>query len=792
MLPKRRRRRVRHRRTTNSRRPCSSSSCAAGASAVCVAGWSTRSSTSELGELVESVLQNAYERRSPAARGHRARAARGRRALETWLGTHGAHRQGAPARRPARRQGRAARRRRPNAKQSLILYKTRRSGDFTRPLAGARRHPGRARHGRRAAAHGVLRRVAPRRHQHRRVDGRVRRRPAAQGPVPPVQHPRATPTTPRRSTRCSAAGSPTSTSDATAATSPPSPTRAQESQRRRTDRRRATKKFAYRPNLLIVDGGQPQVAGRGTGARGVRGQRDPAVRHRQAARGDLAARTPTTRSSCRATATRCSCSSASATRRTASRSRYQRQTRKTRHHSRAGRDPRARPGAGEGAAASTSARSRGCGPATPAEIAEVKGHRTRRSRPPIVEHASRRRRAGASVGWSVDRHERRPNDDGTVPAAGAADRHGHVRRRSIDGRQRARRPRLVRRRQPAAADAAAAHRSRRARRRRNLPKIAAVVDVRGGKLFAELQDVVERSAPARIVRVVFLEATDAVLVRRFEQVRRPHPLQGDGTLLDGIAAERARMVELREPSDIVIDTSDLNIHQLATAIAETFAEAGHPGRAASRCSASASSTDCRPTPTWWPTAASCRTRSGCRNCGRSPARTRRSRLRARPGGREEFIDGYAAALEPVLAGYQRENKRHATIAIGCTGGKHRSVAIAEELADRLCAAARASPSTSSTAISDASRRRTGSADDNCTKKGIEWHSPPTSRTNCPGRGRARQRSGRPNWPRSCGSPADCTSSPAASRSSPNSTRRSSRAGCARTSPSCTGCAATCR
>ncbi len=66
------------------------------------------------------------------------------------------------------------------------------------------------------------------------------------------------------------------------------------------------------------------------------------------------------------------------------------------------------------------------------------------------------------------------------------------------------------------------------------------------------------------MRVVFLDATDAALVRRFEPVRRPHPLQGDGTLLDGIAAERTRMAELREASDIVIDTSDLNIHQLAT------------------------------------------------------------------------------------------------------------------------------------------------------------------------------------------------------------------------------------
>ena len=116
-----------------------------------------------------------------------------------------------------------------------------------------------------------------------------------------------------------------------------------------------------------------------------------------------------------------------------------------------------------------------------------------------------------------------------------------------------------------------------------LPRIAAVVDVRGGNLFSDLQEIVQALRDGANVRVVFLEATDAALVRRFEQVRRPHPLQGDGTLLDGIAAERSRMAELREASDIIIDTSDLNIHQLATIITERFAEARPPRAAASRC-----------------------------------------------------------------------------------------------------------------------------------------------------------------------------------------------------------------
>src|ERR1700712_2809503 len=101
----------------------------------------------------------------------------------------------------------------------------------------------------------------------------------------------------------------------------------------------------------------------------------------------------------------------------------------------------------------------------------------------------------------------------------------------------------------------------------SVPKIAAIVDVRGGKLFADAQEAVQELRTNGRVRVLFLEATDAALVRRFEQVRRPHPLQDDGTLLDGIARERTRMEWLRESSDIVLDTSELNIHQLATTIA---------------------------------------------------------------------------------------------------------------------------------------------------------------------------------------------------------------------------------
>lgn len=216
-----------------------------------------------------------------------------------------------------------------------------------------------------------------------------------------------------------------------------------------------------------------------------------------------------------------------------------------------------------------------------------------------------------------------------------------------------------------------------------LPRIAAVVDVRGGKLFADLSAIIAELRSRDTVRVVFLEATDAALVRRFEQVRRPHPLQEDGTLLDGIARERERMLEVRELADIIIDTTEFNIHQLALTVTEVFSPQGSPGVRVTLESFGfkyGTPTDADivadarflPNPFWQP------------------------ELRAATGldaavsayvlaqeGAAEFLDAFEAMMRPVLAGYARENKRHATVAIGCTGGKHRSVALIQRLAERL-------------------------------------------------------------------------------------------------------------
>jgi UPF0042 nucleotide-binding protein len=217
----------------------------------------------------------------------------------------------------------------------------------------------------------------------------------------------------------------------------------------------------------------------------------------------------------------------------------------------------------------------------------------------------------------------------------------------------------------------------------SIPKIAAVVDVRGGRLFTDAEQAVQTLRARASVRVLFLDATDQALVRRFESVRRPHPLQGDGTLLDGIAEERVRMQSLRESSDIVIDTSEFNVHQLAMAIAEKFAEEQAPGVQVTVMSFGFKYglptdadhvADARflPNPFWDP---KLRPHTGLDD------EVREFVLEQEGAG--DFIERYTAALAPVLAGYQRENKRHATIAIGCTGGKHRSVALAERMATLL-------------------------------------------------------------------------------------------------------------
>jgi UPF0042 nucleotide-binding protein len=217
-----------------------------------------------------------------------------------------------------------------------------------------------------------------------------------------------------------------------------------------------------------------------------------------------------------------------------------------------------------------------------------------------------------------------------------------------------------------------------------LPRLAVVIDVRGGEFFAELAQSLAAIRDRDLnLRVLFLEATDAALVKRFESVRRPHPLQGNGTILDGIGAERNQLLSLRESADVIIDTSDLNIHQLSNKISDGFSI-----ESAQRLQVTVMSfgfkyglpsdadqvADARflPNPFW---------QENLRPFTGEDAAV--SGYVLEQEGAEEFITNYVAALKPVLAGYLRENKRYATIAVGCTGGKHRSVAVSRRIAAEL-------------------------------------------------------------------------------------------------------------
>lgn len=216
-----------------------------------------------------------------------------------------------------------------------------------------------------------------------------------------------------------------------------------------------------------------------------------------------------------------------------------------------------------------------------------------------------------------------------------------------------------------------------------LQRLAIVVDVRGGVLFDDAMRLIQTLRTEMPITVVYLEASDATLVRRFEAVRRPHPLQGDGTILDGIRTERARLSGIRDVGDVLLDTSDINVHELTNRVRDRFSrdredqvrltvlsfgfKYGTPPDADLIA-------DMRflPNPFWQPELKS--------DTGLDEAV--RDYVLAQEGA-AEFADAYLEALRPVLAGYARENKRYAVLGIGCTGGKHRSVAMSEHLAARL-------------------------------------------------------------------------------------------------------------
>jgi UPF0042 nucleotide-binding protein len=220
--------------------------------------------------------------------------------------------------------------------------------------------------------------------------------------------------------------------------------------------------------------------------------------------------------------------------------------------------------------------------------------------------------------------------------------------------------------------------------RASLPGVAAIVDVRSRAFSTDLKSAVS-SLGARGVspHVLFLEASDAVLVQRFENVRRPHPMQGAGTILDGIKAERELLREIRGDADIVLDTASLNVHELRARMQGYFTGEAVTGLRLNIISFGYKYglpvdadlvADCRflPNPHWVP---ELRAMSGLDE----PVR---EYVLSQPGA-ADFLAAYLAVLEVSLAGFAREGKRYVTLAVGCTGGKHRSVAMAEQLAARL-------------------------------------------------------------------------------------------------------------
>jgi len=211
-----------------------------------------------------------------------------------------------------------------------------------------------------------------------------------------------------------------------------------------------------------------------------------------------------------------------------------------------------------------------------------------------------------------------------------------------------------------------------------------VADVRGGAPFHELNESLGKiKQSGHDVRILFLEASNETLVRRYESSRRPHPLQKDGTILDAVLEEREYVNDLRAGADIVIDTSSLNVHELRRRIELSFGDEAHVALRVTVMSFGFKYgipvdadfvADMRflPNPFWDP---------ALKELTGLDAPVSKYVLAQQDA--EKFLDMYANILNIVEDGYLREGKRFVTVAIGCTGGKHRSVAVAEHLATRL-------------------------------------------------------------------------------------------------------------
>lgn len=215
-------------------------------------------------------------------------------------------------------------------------------------------------------------------------------------------------------------------------------------------------------------------------------------------------------------------------------------------------------------------------------------------------------------------------------------------------------------------------------------KVAVVADVRGGQLFEELRDSLAAiKAAGHDLRVLFLEAGDEALVRRYESSRRPHPLQRDDSLLGAVQRERSLLSDLRADADIVVDTSNLNVHELRRSIEASFGDDNDVALRATVMSFGFKYgipvdadlvADLRflPNPYW---------DADLKDLNGLDAAVNDYVVASDQA--QDFLTKYAELINLVEDGYLREGKRFVTIAMGCTGGKHRSVAMAENLSARL-------------------------------------------------------------------------------------------------------------
>jgi len=215
-------------------------------------------------------------------------------------------------------------------------------------------------------------------------------------------------------------------------------------------------------------------------------------------------------------------------------------------------------------------------------------------------------------------------------------------------------------------------------------RIALVLDVRGRQFFGDLQNTITTlEERALSVRVLFLEASDETLLRRYELARRTHPLAGSDRVLDGIARERAILADLRGEADLVVDTTDSNVHELRERLVDAFGDPADHDMAVNVVSFGFKYgtprdadvvLDCRflPNPHW---VDELRPRTGLD----APVR---DYVLADPQARE-FLRLVTALLDLVVPGSMKEGKRYLTIAIGCTGGKHRSVVLGEQIARHI-------------------------------------------------------------------------------------------------------------